>query len=95
MTSYTESFGIVLIEAMSHGIPCIAYDSADGARELLKNGNGILIKNRNKFAMSKEIVKLLKNNNKIKELSNKGYSSCKKYLLDNVSDEWIELLNME
>ena len=28
MTSYTESFGIVLIEAMSHGLPCIAYDSA-------------------------------------------------------------------
>ena len=29
MTSYTESFGLVLIEAMSYKVPCIAYDSAD------------------------------------------------------------------
>ena len=48
MTSYTESFGIVLIEAMSHGVPCIAFDSAEGAREIINSGdNGYLIKNRN------------------------------------------------
>ena len=28
MTSYTESFGLVLIEAMSYKIPCIAFDSS-------------------------------------------------------------------
>ena len=27
MSSYTESFGIVLIEAMSYGLPCIAFTS--------------------------------------------------------------------
>ena len=95
MTSYTESFGLVLIEAMSYKVPCIAFDSADGARELLKDSNGVLIKNRDKIEMTKEIVKLLQNEKKLKELSVNGYSSCKKYLLDNVSDEWFELLNRE
>ena len=38
MTSYTESFGIVLIEAMSHGVPCVAFDSAEGAREIIHSG---------------------------------------------------------
>ena len=37
MTSYTESFGIVLIEAMSHGIPCLAFTSAEGANDLITN----------------------------------------------------------
>ena len=48
MTSHTESFGIVLLQAMSHGVPCIAFDSAEGARELINSGmNGYLIKRRN------------------------------------------------
>lgn len=93
MTSYTESFGLVLIEAMSYKIPCISYDSADGARELLKDNNGILVKNRNKDDMVKKIIALLKDDNKLKKLSLKGYSSCQRYLLNNVTDDWLNLLN--
>ncbi len=92
MTSYTESFGLVLIEAMSYKVPCIAYDSADGAKELLKSDNGLLIENRNKEQMVKEIVNLLKSNDRLKELSEKGYFSCQRYLLDNVKNEWLNLL---
>ena len=38
MCSYEESFGLVLIEAMSHGVVPIAFDSAEGPREIIKNG---------------------------------------------------------
>ena len=93
MTSYTESFGLVLIEAMSYKIPCISYDSADGARELLKGNNGILVKNRNKDDMVKKIIALLKDDNKLNKLSLKGYSSCQRYLLNNVANDWLNLLN--
>ena len=47
MTSITESFGYGLIEAMSYEIPCIAFDSASGARQVIENKE-LLIKNRNK-----------------------------------------------
>ena len=69
MTSYTESFGLVLIEAMSHGIPVIAFSCAEGAKELINNGvNGYLINNRNEHEMADRAVKLLNNPDKLKEL---------------------------
>ena len=91
MPSYTESFGLVLIEAMSYGLPCIAFDTSDGAKELLKNNVGILVKDRNKEKMAEEIIKELKNKNG-SEHSEKGYKYCQKYLLDNVKKEWINIL---
>ena len=92
MTSHTESFGIVLLEAMSHGIPCIAFDSADGARELLKNDVGILIKERDKQKMADAIIKLLVSDTKVKEMANKGNEFVKNYLPENVKTEWLSLL---
>ena len=63
MTSYTESFGLVLIEAMRYKIPCIAFDSAEGANDLIKNGyNGYLIPNRNVDQMAKKVSDLLNSN---------------------------------
>ena len=91
MSSFTESFGLVLIEAMSHKLPCIAFDSASGARELLKD-NGVLINNRNKEEMANEIINLLKDSKKYKNYSEKGYEFSKRFLLDNVKDEWINLI---
>ena len=92
LPSYTESFGIVLVEAMSYGLPCIAFDSSDGAKFLLKDGVGILIKDRNKNEMAKEVTNLLNNKEKLKDYSEKGYASCQKYLLSNVEKQWKKLL---
>lgn len=36
MTSFEESFGLVLVEASSFGLPLIAFDSAIGAKEIIQ-----------------------------------------------------------
>src|SRR5690606_34771682 len=60
MTSYTESFGLVLIEAMSYGVPCISFDSARGPLEIIDNNvNGYIIKNRDKEEMTNKIAALI------------------------------------
>ena len=92
MTSITESFGIVLIEAMSYKIPCIAFDTADGARNLLNNKNGILVSNRSRETMTKDLIALLKDDKKLAKIANNGYIDCQKYLITNVKKEWIKLL---
>ena len=76
---------------MSYGLPCIAFDSSDGAKELLKDNVGILIKDRNKDKMAETIIKLL-NNKELKNYSDKGHKYCQKYLINNVKEEWFNIL---
>ena len=93
MTSYTESFGIVLIEAMSHGVPCIAYDSAEGAREIITSGyNGYLIKNRNSVEYIRKCEQLMDDLDKRKKIGKAGRESVKKYTVDVVKKDWYKLL---
>lgn len=43
-TSKMEGFGMVLLEAMSFGVPCISFDCHSGPRDIIKNNyNGFLI----------------------------------------------------
>ena len=92
MTSLTESFGLVLIEANSYGIPCIAFDSASGAEQIIENKE-LLISNRDKEKMAKLIVKLLKDKDKLQAYGKEAYNNCQKYLLVNVKKKWLDLLS--
>ena len=93
MTSLTESFGIVLLEAMSHGLPCVAFSSAEGAREIITSGkNGYLIKNRNYSAMIKKIEDLMKDEEVRKQLGKEARKSIKKYTKEVVQEDWYSLL---
>ena len=96
MTSYTESFGLVLIEAMSYGIPCLAFDSAEGAREIISNNyNGFLIKNRNEHEMASKILELLDNKKELKRLSSNALKTSLKYTKESVMEKWENLLNQK
>ena len=93
MTSFTESFGIVLIEAMSFGIPCLAFSSAEGATELINNNiNGYLIDNRNKNDYINKLKELINNTNLRKIIGKKGYKTSLEYTTEKISKQWLELL---
>lgn len=91
MTSYTESFGIVLIEAMSHGLPCIAFYDAEGARDLIGDST-LLIKDRNKEKMAHKIVDLLNDRSLLSKIGAKNREFSLKYDSSKVLKLWQKTL---
>lgn len=93
MTSYTESFGIVLVEAMAHGIPCVAFTSAEGANDLITNGkNGYLIENRDFEKMADKVIELIDNYGERSSLGKNSREFSLNYTEDNIKDNWLQLL---
>lgn len=93
MTSYTESFGIVLLEAFSFGIPCVAFDSAEGANEIISNNwDGYLIANRNQEKMVKRVCELLSNHNRRLIMGANGQKKSRQFDIEKTKQRWLELL---
>lgn len=93
MSSITESFGIVLIEAMSHGLPCVAFDSAEGATELIEDGkNGFLISYRNKEEYAKKVIELIQNKKERTQLGKNGRETSLRFTSDKVKRDWMKVL---
>lgn len=91
MCSYTESFGIVLIEAMSHGLACVAFSSAEGAMDLIKDKN-LLVDNRDFNKMSTLINVILNNREYLKEIGYKNRGFSLNYDIEKVMKLWKKIL---
>lgn len=92
MTSLSESFGLVLLEAMSHKLPCIAFDSATGACEIIdSNINGYLIKNRNKEEMANKILELINDKELKEKMGKNALNTSKDYLSENIKKKWVDI----
>lgn len=89
MTSHTESFGIVLLEAFAYGIPCIAFDSAQGANDIITNNmNGCLIPNRDIDFMCKRISDLIIQKAKRNVFGLSARKTAEKYDAHAIAQEW-------
>lgn len=92
MTSFTESFGISLLESFSHGVPAIAFDSAEGACELIDNKE-LLIKDRNKEEMAREIIQILDDRKTLSSYGNTSLSISSNFIPDKVVKKWENIIN--
>jgi glycosyltransferase involved in cell wall biosynthesis len=92
MTSRFEGFGMVLLEAMTCGLPCVAFDCPCGPRSLIFNDeNGLLIENHNIDAFSKSVIQLINDNEKLKSMGNNAVFSVQKYNIEDIMIQWNKL----
>ncbi len=93
MTSLTECFPMVLLEAFSCGLPAVAFDVPVGPRAIIKQGeNGYLIANRDKKEMAGRIVEILTHQAERERLGKKAKQDAYQYLPEAVMPKWKALL---
>lgn len=92
MTSRWEGFGLVLAEAMSFGLPIIAFQQI-GSDEVLSQGVfGVLVEQGNIKDMNDEISDLIKNKEKLLYYQNKSLERVKDFSLESVVNDWNTML---
>jgi len=92
MTSRNECFPMVLLEAMSNGLPCIAFDCDTGPRHIIQhNKTGLLIEKENTNEMVTAVSMLIKDIDRRKQMSANSLTAVQQFYPDIVYGQWEKL----
>ncbi len=89
MTSRFEGFGLVLIEAMSCGLPCIAFDCPYGPRDIIEDGKtGYLIPYDNDDIFIEKLTCLMEHPEERERMGKAAKEAVKRFSRDRIMNEW-------
>lgn len=92
VTSFSESWNMALTEGMTYGcVPC-AYDTYETVHDIISKENGFLSKPKPR-EMANKIQMLMSNDKLCKDLSNKARESVKRFSVERIVDQWIDLFH--
>lgn len=93
MTSLTECFPMVLLEAQQAGMVVISYDCPNGPRNIITNNeNGLLVTNQNINRFSLELLTLINQPEIIQKMAINALESVEQFNEFVVMRQWNELL---
>ncbi|UKK57693.1 glycosyltransferase family 4 protein [Prevotella communis] len=92
MSSRYEGFPMVLLEAMSCGLPCVSFNCPNGAKDLIENGkNGFLVDYLNVNELAEAICLLIDKESLRRQFGQKAKEDVQKYLPDSIMMLWVGL----
>lgn len=93
MTSHSEGFGFVIIEAMEQGAPVIAYDVRTGPRAILEDGkNGFLVADDDAKTFTEKALQLIQNPRLRDQMSQAAKERAADFTEEAVLRQWESLL---
>lgn len=92
LTSKFEPFGLVLPEAMSCGLPVVAFDCPYGPADIITDGeDGFLIKNRDIHAFADKVCQLIEDVSLRKAMGQRAIASSQRFSADKIMPMWKQL----
>ena len=89
VTSYYEGFSLVLLEAMKHGVPCVAFDCPFGPRNIINDSySGFLVDNGDIRICADRLCRLIEDEKLRKLFSKNSLEKSKLYDIDVIMNKW-------
>lgn len=94
MTSISEGLPMVLLEAMSIGVPCIAYETRSGINDIITdNKDGFVIKNRCEEEMIQKLSLLMNDDDLRKQFGENAKEKSKSFSKKEITKRWIKFID--
>lgn len=91
LTSETEGFGMVIIEAMYYGVPCISFDCPVSPKEIIRDA-GVIIPCFDEMQYADEVIRLMTNQPRLQNLQQKCIIRARDFFKSKVIKTWKELI---
>lgn len=92
LTSRTEGLSLVLLEAMSVGIPAVVYNCPGGIRYVLKEAKtGYLVPLNDEDAFAEKVCALIENEELRMAMGQACLQEVKQYRMENIVPRWMDL----
>jgi glycosyltransferase involved in cell wall biosynthesis len=92
--SVAEGFPMVMLEALSKGLPLVSFDCPRGPSDIIRHGhNGLLVPNDDVAALSEALETMVADDERRRRMGAQALADAEGYVVDRIAESWQTLVD--